>query len=61
MAQQTKDDEAMPGTPAHRFSKFLTLDQIAEIQNVNKPTIYALLRNGQLRGRLRSTRVPDST
>lgn len=40
----------MPAAPAHRFSKFLTIDQVAEILNVNKPTIYALLPNGQLGG-----------
>lgn len=50
MAQRPKDNEATPATPAQRFSRFLTIDQVAEILNVNKPTIYALLRNGQLRG-----------
>jgi len=45
-----KDDEAMPATPAHRFSKFLTIDQVAKILNVNKPTIYALLRSGEMKG-----------
>jgi excisionase family DNA binding protein len=40
----------MPAIPAHRSSKFLSIDQVAEILNVNAPTIYALLRNGQLRG-----------
>lgn len=40
----------MPDTPAHRFSKFPTIDQVAEILNVNKPTMYALLRNGEMKG-----------
>lgn len=50
MAQRPKDDEATPTTPSHRFSKFLTIDQVAEILNVNKPTIYALLRSGEMKG-----------
>lgn len=37
MAQRPKDDEAMPVTPGRRFSKFLTIDQVAEILNVNNP------------------------
>lgn len=50
MAQRPKDNEAMPATSSHRFSQFLTIDQVAEILNVNKPTIYALLRSGEMKG-----------
>lgn len=50
MAQRPKDDEVMPGAPGRRFSRFLTIDQVAEILNVNKPTIYALLRSGEMKG-----------
>jgi excisionase family DNA binding protein len=50
MAQRPKDDETTPATPAHRFPKFLTIDQVAEILNVNKPTIYTLLRSGEMKG-----------
>lgn len=50
MAQRT--DKTEPGaTPASgRFSKMLSLGEVREILNVGAPTLYALLRSGELRG-----------
>ena len=49
MAKRTGDENKTTDPSAPPFSKMLTLDDVQEILNLGIPSIYALVKSGELR------------